>query len=218
MRIDRLWLKDFKNLKDFEVDFDETSTRQVVIGRNGVGKSNLLEALTCIFRDLDLEEHSDFAYEIEYVCNNHYVKVTSEQINETDCKSDPTVKPLFKRTFGILPKNKKDSLFHDQRLYKSIREIEFYKRNRPFKNGVNPKRLIPLYVFGYYSGITTRFNKIFERHEERYFKEQIRSGYEPMDWRIAMISPKVFEKFIAHELAETLPDPVHAAIGRRGGQ
>ena len=45
MRVDRLYLKGFKNLKDFEVDFDVTSPRQVVVGRNGVGKSNLLERL-----------------------------------------------------------------------------------------------------------------------------------------------------------------------------
>jgi len=64
MRIDRLWLKEFRNLRAFEVDFDETSTRQVIVGRNGVGKSNLLEAITRIFRDLDLEEASEFEYEI----------------------------------------------------------------------------------------------------------------------------------------------------------
>ncbi|MHC4123236.1 MAG: AAA family ATPase [Planctomycetota bacterium] len=180
MRVDRLWLRDFKNLKDFEVDFDETSTRQVVIGRNGVGKSNLLEALTCIFRDLDLEQPSDFAYEIEYVCNNHYVKIVSEQTNEADCSSDPAVKPLFKRTYGILEKNTNDSLFQDQKLYKNIREVEFYRRNRSSQNGPNPKRLIPLYVFGYYSGITTRFHKIFERHEERYYKEQITGKEAPL--------------------------------------
>jgi predicted ATP-binding protein involved in virulence len=39
MRIDRLALPNYKNLVDFEVDFDETSTRQVVVGRNGVGKT-----------------------------------------------------------------------------------------------------------------------------------------------------------------------------------
>ena len=66
MRIDRLLLSEYKNLINFEVDFDETSSRQVVVGRNGVGKSNLLEALTRIFRDLDLEEDSQFGYEIEY--------------------------------------------------------------------------------------------------------------------------------------------------------
>ena len=61
MRIDRLHLPHFRNLVDFEVDFDQTSVRQVIVGRNGIGKSNLLEALTWIFRDLDLEEESAFA-------------------------------------------------------------------------------------------------------------------------------------------------------------
>jgi hypothetical protein len=59
-------------------------------------------------------------------------------------------------------------------------------------------------------------DKAVEERIQRYFREQIRSGYEPMDWRIAMISPKVFEKFIAYELAETLPDPVHASVTRKG--
>ena len=62
MRIDRLYLPNYRNLIDFEVDFDQTSVRQVIVGRNGVGKSNLLEALTWIFRDLDLEDESGFAY------------------------------------------------------------------------------------------------------------------------------------------------------------
>lgn len=79
MRIDRLALTDFKNLIDFEVDFDVTSTRQVVVGRNGVGKSNLLESLTRIFRDLDLEEDSEFGYEIEYLCNGHFIKVQASR-------------------------------------------------------------------------------------------------------------------------------------------
>jgi recombinational DNA repair ATPase RecF len=60
MRIDRLFLKEFRNLIEFEVDFDQTSTRQVIVGRNGIGKSNLLEALNRIFRDLDLKEESEF--------------------------------------------------------------------------------------------------------------------------------------------------------------
>src|ERR1035438_8670860 len=101
MRIDRLALTDFRNLVDFKVDFDETSNRQVVVGRNGVGKSNLLEALTWIFRDLDLEEDSGFGYEIEYQCNRHFVKVQSSQTNKGDCKGDPNIPRQFKRQYWI---------------------------------------------------------------------------------------------------------------------
>ncbi|MGC1684880.1 MAG: AAA family ATPase, partial [Candidatus Acidiferrales bacterium] len=101
MRIDRLTLADFRNLVDFEVDFDETSNRQVIVGRNGVGKSNLLEALTWIFRDLDLEEDSEFGYEIEYLCNRHFVRVQSFQANKKECKDNPNIPPQFKRQYWI---------------------------------------------------------------------------------------------------------------------
>src|ERR1022692_4458829 len=99
MRIDRLALADFRNLVDFEVDFDETSNRQVVVGRNGVGKSNLLEALTRIFRDLDLEEDSGFGYEIEYQCNGHFVKVECLQTNTMERKANSSITRRFKRQY-----------------------------------------------------------------------------------------------------------------------
>ena len=54
MRIDKLKIKNFKNLKDFQIDIDESQLTAVFIGRNGAGKSNLLEAIVIIFRDLDL--------------------------------------------------------------------------------------------------------------------------------------------------------------------
>ena len=41
MRLDRVWIDGFRNLKDVSVDFDETRLTTVVIGQNGAGKSNL---------------------------------------------------------------------------------------------------------------------------------------------------------------------------------
>src|ERR1700722_6949458 len=99
MRIDRLFLKEFRNLIEFEVDFDQTSTRQVIVGRNGVGKSNLLEALTRIFRDLDLEEDSEFGYEIEYLCNRHAIKIVCCQTNIDECNANPNALRRFKRQY-----------------------------------------------------------------------------------------------------------------------
>src|ERR1022692_2699001 len=103
MRIDRLALADFRNLVDFKVDFDETSNRQVVVGRNGVGKSNLLEALTWIFRDLDLEEESGFGYDIEYQCNVHFVRIECVQTNTKERKANPNIPRRFKRHYWIAP-------------------------------------------------------------------------------------------------------------------
>lgn len=177
MRIDRLALPSYRNLTDFEVDFDDTSNRQVIVGRNGVGKSNLLEALTQIFRDLDLEEDSGFEYRIEYLCNEHFVRIDcSRPIAE---HSDAT-KPMcvsFKRKYSIAPEHPGP---RELRPYEQIPEVEFYRRNRPVGQQPNPKRLLPLYVFGYYSGIISRFSTIFEKHEERYFKEQIAGEEAPL--------------------------------------
>ena len=49
MRLDKLTIRRFKNLRDFSTDFDEKSLTTVLVGGNGTGKSNLLEALVIIF-------------------------------------------------------------------------------------------------------------------------------------------------------------------------
>jgi len=84
MRIDRVRIKNFKNLKDATIDFDESQTTSVVIGKNGAGKSNLLEALVIIFRDLDLDENTTmFDYEIVYHCKGNNVLITNEDGKRT---------------------------------------------------------------------------------------------------------------------------------------
>jgi predicted ATPase len=181
MRIDKLALTDFRNLVDFEVDFDESSPRQVIVGRNGVGKSNLLEALTRIFRDLDLEEESEFGYEIEYLCNRHFVKVHSVQTNKKECKSDPNVPRQFSRQYWVTPEVSGGGGPAEQRQsYQKLSEVEFARRNRPIGSLANSNRILPHYVFGYYSGVIPRFAKIFEKREERYFKEQIAGEEAPL--------------------------------------
>ena len=67
MRIDRVYIDGFKNLKDVEVKFDTDCLTTVVIGQNGAGKSNLIEAVTEVFRAVDLNERNlHFTYEIDY--------------------------------------------------------------------------------------------------------------------------------------------------------
>ncbi len=181
MRIDRLYLADFRNLVDFEVDFDQTSVRQVIVGRNGVGKSNLLEALTWIFRDLDLQEQSGFAYEIEYSCNQHCIKIACVQTNAKEYKTKPNLPKRFKRQYWIASEAACAALPPGiPKPYEEISEREFFRRNSPVRDQPNPDRLLPLYVFGYYSGAVSRFAKIFEKHEEQYFKEQITGVEAPL--------------------------------------
>jgi predicted ATPase len=70
MKLDKLWIEEFKNLRDFNIDFDEDHLVTVIVGWNGAGKSNLIEALVIIFRDLDLVEKGEksaFSYKLDYI-------------------------------------------------------------------------------------------------------------------------------------------------------
>lgn len=79
MRILHLELPHFKNLNRFSIDFDDESPVAVLVGRNGTGKSNILEALTLIFRDLDLYQEASLDYELTYICRGHTVTVSGKK-------------------------------------------------------------------------------------------------------------------------------------------
>ena len=52
--LDRVYIDGFKNLKGVDIDFDEERPTIVVIGQNGTGNSNLIEAITDVFRFVDM--------------------------------------------------------------------------------------------------------------------------------------------------------------------
>jgi ABC-type cobalamin/Fe3+-siderophores transport system ATPase subunit len=87
MRIDKVHIKSrFKNLEDFTIDIDENAWETVLLGLNATGKSNFLEALVIIFRDLDLiynhkrkiAKH-EFDYYIKYECRGNDIEITFEK-------------------------------------------------------------------------------------------------------------------------------------------
>lgn len=155
MRIDKLWISDWKNLRDFSIDLDENSLTTVVVGRNGTGKSNLLEALVIIFRDLDLDDPTPFAYKITYHCRNR----------EIDIDADPQRRDRLRinvRENGAVEA-------------KTISRAEFLKRD---KEGRSP--YLPAHVFGYYSGLSTRMEELFEKHQERFYADLINDKERPL--------------------------------------
>src|SRR5215468_9948192 len=77
MRLQRVWISSFKNLRDFRIDVGDVPLT-VLVGRNGTGKSNFLEALTIIFRDLDLRTDPAFRYEVTYSCRGTKVRVDAD--------------------------------------------------------------------------------------------------------------------------------------------
>lgn len=60
-------ITEYKNLKDFKIDFDGSSFIDVFVGKNGTGKSNLFEAIIEIFRHLYNNQYLiRFDYQIKY--------------------------------------------------------------------------------------------------------------------------------------------------------
>lgn len=87
MHLQRLKVSAFRNLKDFEITFTESAddpnaesghrvfNSHAVIGENGSGKSNLIEAIITIFRDLDLNQRANLDYELDYSIRDHHLEV-----------------------------------------------------------------------------------------------------------------------------------------------
>ena len=78
MRLDWLRIPAYRNLRNFEINFDEGQSTTVLLGRNGSGKSNLIEAIVEIFRDLELERAPSFAYNLRYICREHKIELDAD--------------------------------------------------------------------------------------------------------------------------------------------
>lgn len=69
-------LGEYKNLKDFKLDFDGASFIDVFVGKNGTGKSNLFEAIIEIFKHFfDHEYPIIFDYKFQYELNGDEVLI-----------------------------------------------------------------------------------------------------------------------------------------------
>jgi predicted ATP-dependent endonuclease of OLD family len=80
MRLEKLKIiTRFKNLEDFEIDFSNKAGITVLIGNNGSGKSNILEAISSIFAGLyDNKYNPNFNYELSYTKDTYKVEVKFE--------------------------------------------------------------------------------------------------------------------------------------------
>ena len=78
MRLDRLTIPSYRNLRAFSIDFDEGQSTSVLLGRNGSGKSNLIEAIIEIFRELELGQPPAFAYTLEYACRDKQIRIDAD--------------------------------------------------------------------------------------------------------------------------------------------
>lgn len=68
----------YKNLNKFELNFEKPSSIAAIIGNNGSGKSNLLEAIAIIFSSIKVNEEVPFIFDIEYYEGDEKYRLSNE--------------------------------------------------------------------------------------------------------------------------------------------
>ena len=109
MKLKKLQIQGYKNLEDITIDFSNNNGTTLLVGNNGCGKSNILEAVSSIFGGLykDRIHKPHFNYHLEYRINNHDVDITlhaGKYVFATD--NHVVQKTVFTRNASIyLPTN-----------------------------------------------------------------------------------------------------------------
>lgn len=191
MRIDWLWLDNYKNLSDLTINFSQDHLITVLIGRNGTGKSNVLEALTIIFRDLLMAERiPSFKYRIAYEIRDRWVFVDADP----DRKSPYRAKTISKDDqpepypVGALFEDLKGELISRTKL---VGEDSMY---------------LPHFLFGYYSGESERMREVFRKYLKSYDDKLIKNldpGLKRMFFAEPVHSNFVLLSFIVNNKAQT---------------
>lgn len=182
MRLDKLTIgsakeslaHQFKNLKNVTIDFDQDHWVTVVIGWNGTGKSNVLEALAIIFRDLISKKRTPaFSFQLAYRMG------AGEKLRHIHIDADPD---RAKEPFTI-------HVATDAQARGEGTLMPFIEGEAPvsalrgktikltaFLNADN--EYLPRYVFSYYSGESPRMREVFRPYLENY-DSKLRNGEDP---------------------------------------
>jgi predicted ATPase len=164
----------FKNLKNITVDFDQDHWVTVVIGWNGTGKSNVLEALAIIFRDLITKQRTPaFAFKLAYRIGKDdetlHIHIDADPdrsgepykihvATDAEAKGAGTLTPFIEGEPAI-----------------SALRGRLTKLNAFLAEDA---KHLPRYVFSYYSGESLRMQDVFRPYLEAYDK-RLRNGEDP---------------------------------------
>jgi AAA15 family ATPase/GTPase len=156
MRIDKVYIEKFKNLHHFNIDLDETNMQTVLLGENAAGKSNFLEALVIIFRDLELGTATPFNFKIEYQCKDQFFKAVG----------GPNTKGGFQ-------------IYEGGRVFKEVSHYDISPISKT-KIKKDKFRYLPRYVFAYYSGVSDRLLEHFDPHQNKFYRDLLAGVDDPM--------------------------------------
>lgn len=153
MRIDWLWIDEYKNLTDLTIDFSQEHLITVLIGRNGTGKSNVLEALTVMFRDLLTKgKKPSIKYRITYEIRDRWVFIDA----------DPHRKFVYKAK--TIRKSDQQEPYPVGALFEDLGGAPISRS----KLVGEESEYLPQFLFGYYSGESKRIKDLFSPYLKKY--------------------------------------------------
>jgi predicted ATPase len=163
MRIDWLWIDEYKNLKDLTINFSQDHLITVLIGRNGTGKSNVIEALTVMFRDLLTNEAKPtIKYRIAYEIRDRWMFIDADPHRKVVYKAKTIRKSDQQKPYPL------DASYDD---------LDGAPISRSKLVGEESEHL-PRFLFGYYSGENKRIKPLFYPYLKGY-DAKLRSGINP---------------------------------------
>ncbi|AFY28906.1 AAA family ATPase [Cyanobium gracile] len=173
MRIDWLWIDEYKNLRDLTINFSQDHLITVLIGRNGTGKSNVLEALTVIFRDLLTNEKiPTIKYRIAYEIRDRWMFIDADPHRKVSYKAKTIRKSDQQKPYPVGA---------------SFDDLGGAPISRSKLVGEKSEHL-PQFLFGYYSGENKRIKPLFYPYLRGYdFK--LRGGINPGPKRMFFAEP-----------------------------
>lgn len=164
----------FKNLKNVTIDFDQDHWVTVVIGWNGTGKSNVLEALAIIFRDLIAKKRTPaFAFQLAYRMgvgeNLRHIHIDADPDREKEPFTIHVASDAQARGEGTLTPFIEGEEPVSALRGKTIKLTAFLNADSEY---------LPRYVFSYYSGESPRMHEVFRPYLENY-DSKLRNGEDP---------------------------------------
>jgi len=164
----------FKNLKNVTIDFDQDHWVTVVIGWNGTGKSNVLEALAIIFRDLIAKKRTPaFTFRLDYRMG------AGDSVRHIHIDADPDRKkePFTIRVASHAQADGEGTLIPSMEGKQTVPALcSKLIKLTAFLNA--DAEYLPRYVFSYYSGESPRMHEVFRTYLESY-DSKLRNGEDP---------------------------------------
>lgn len=146
MKIKKLWVSKFKNFENKWFEFDEKLTT-LLVGQNGLGKSNLIEIITHVFRLLDLASNKSD------LISNENGKLFDFEILYSVQKSDISIR---------VKDSNLDIGVKDIGSDEEFNMLSFTEFNRRKK-----EEFLPDFLLVYYSGENKRIRSQFKIHNDR---------------------------------------------------